>query len=432
LICILYFGCSKSKQPGPQNGNTAAIKITLVSGSGQTDTIGQTLLSPVVVKVTQNGIPVSGYTVQFSGSGCNSDQLVLLNTQTDGTLGYNWSLAGDLGQQTLKIYAENSQNVKVDSATALATGIPFGPGWHYSACSFQGGDLPTAFCKLSTGRLFTSYTGGKAYLRYSDDNGISWNAVKSLGNRHYFDYILSTPADEIFAFTIADGPFYSSDGGQTWTAFGVAPFSNDAITDAVYTPTGKILVTTNQNPICISSDKGKTWTNAAFSLFNPTNATGGESGFNEPAEDKNGNLYVVGQESGTIYKSADNGATWTPLLQQGYERDYGLSIDNNNTFYKSRGDASGGGIYISKDNGTSYTQLISISNSFIEHMTIQSDGNFYYDNLSAGLYMANGVSSSVKQLVQNQLPGAIPYIVAKNNNIIIVNPISSSIKYYQK
>jgi hypothetical protein len=51
LVCLLLLGCSKKNDSG--NGpttTTAPVKIQIVSGSGQTDTVGLQLANDVVVK----------------------------------------------------------------------------------------------------------------------------------------------------------------------------------------------------------------------------------------------------------------------------------------------------------------------------------------------------------------------------------------------
>jgi hypothetical protein len=249
LICTLYFSCSKKSQPAPQNGGTNSIKITLVSGNNQTDTIGYQLANPIVVKVTQNGAPVSNYGVLFEGSGCNEDRVDGSITKTDGTAEYGWFLAGDVGQQTMKIFAVDANNKKVDSITINSTAIaPASGGWHYSACTYPFGFLIKAICKSGTGRLFATFSGGPAYLRYSDDNGVSWYSVKGLGNTHRFEMVSASSANEVFA-AADDGNFYSADNGQTWTTIPVQGFDIPNITGISFTPSDKIFVTSQFNSV---------------------------------------------------------------------------------------------------------------------------------------------------------------------------------------
>jgi len=281
------------------------------------------------------------------------------------------------------------------------------------------------FCKLSTGRLFINFEG-KNYLRYSDDNGASWNAVKSLGP-HQFQDVISTPADELYAFTISEATFHSTDGGQTWTALTVPPFNVDQISSAEYSLSGKLLVATQHNSVFISSDKGQTWLTVPLSQFIAPNSTGSDDGFGTFTEDKTGNLYVDGAEGGMLYTSANAGITWSaivpPIVPPSQEAVLGMYIDNNNWFYKSRFDYNGG-IYLSKDGGATYSLLYSASDSFIGNTSVQSDGNLYFSMLGA-LYKANGISNSVKKIFDYQQNGFVPYIVAKNGDAIAANSFAT-------
>jgi hypothetical protein len=400
------------------------VKIEILSGSGQTDTIGLPVANPIVIKVTQNGSPLSHYSVQFQGSGCNQDNVVSTYTAADGTASYNWWLAGDVGQQTLKVYALNNQSQKVDSVSATATGLAAGSGWHFSACNVRAGVSVSAICKISSGRMFACWNGGNAYLRYSDDNGMSWNALTSLGNTHSLMGVLSSKTDQLFAFAY-DGTYYSGDAGKTWTNNGTVPFSE--YSSAVCTGGGLLMVADEHHALYISADKGKTWTTYGSTAFP------GESSFNWPAEDANGNLYVVGQESGTLYKSADNGTTWVALPHTN-QLVFAFYIDNNNNFYLSRSEPGTGGIYISKDAGNTYSLLTAYSNVFIENLSVQSDGNFYYAYRGLGLYVAPGINAPVKRIFDytNNFNEPAPYLVAKNNNVVTGDVGEMYIHYYTK
>jgi photosystem II stability/assembly factor-like uncharacterized protein len=453
IICGLYFSCSKASKFDnvPQNtgtkdtskqstgtkdtskqSGTALVKIELLSGGGQTDTIGNPLSNPIIVKVTKNGTPTSGYSVQFQASGCNQDNIISTFSQPDGTAGYVWSLANDVGQQSLKAYVLNSNNQKADSVTVTATGLTTGHGWHNSGCSLQSSFSASAFCKLSSGRLFTCYNGGKTYLRYSDDNGVSWNAVKSLGNGHTITWVMATPSDELFAFTEGnDGTFHSTDAGKTWSNLGVPPFNTEIFSSIVCTSSGKLIAASSVTPpLCISVDKGITWASVPFSAFVPQNMN--SPSFHDPIEDKDGNLYIVEQQNGNMFKSADGGKIWNLVPETGYNAPgdvFSLYIDNNNWFYKSTVQFQPG-IYISKDKGGTYNMLIPGSPvSEAENMSIQSDGNFYYE-AGPNLYLYDQASNSVKTIFGSGNAG--PYVVAKNNNIVVGNLGKGYIKYYTK
>ncbi|HTK20797.1 MAG TPA: hypothetical protein VL442_14825 [Mucilaginibacter sp.] len=432
LISLLCFGCSKSSQPGPKGGETTgSVKIELVSGNNQTDTIGYHLPNFIVVKVTQNGQPLKNYTVLYKGSGCNEERMDKFDTGADGTAGYNWFLAGDVGQQTLKIYAVDDENNKVDSVTAVSTAIaPGSGGWHYSACTYPFGFMVTALCKTGSGRLFTTLSGGPSYLRYSDDNGVGWYSVKSLGNTHRFERVAASSANEVFAVA-DDANFYSADNGGTWTSLPVQTFNNNTISGLTFTASGKVVAASQGLGVYISSDKGKTWTIAPASLFVHPNSTGHDSDFAYPSEDLNGNLYILSKESGVIYKSTDAGKSWT-YLNFPNDRFESLFIDANNWFYASVNGSEPYGIYISKDNAATFNLLSNSVSGFNDQISIQSDGNLYYTLSSVsigGLYRLNGIGTPAKWLFNDGAPYNIPYIVAKNNNIVIASSMEGSLSY---
>ncbi len=381
-----------------------------------------------MVKVSQNGTPLGGYTVQFQGSGCNQDFPQNAGTGADGTASYVWYLAGDVGQQTLKVYAINSQNQKADSVSVTATGIAGGRGWHNSGCAVFPNQLGPQIVKLSTGKLFSFSNNIKSYLRYSTDNGASWYAVKNLGNTYNITWIVVTPADELYVFAGYEDVFYSNDAGQTWKQLPKS-FNFAEITGSIYTSKGKLLVTTKSN-IIISGDNGQTW-----KWVPPSGAIF----FTSPAEDKNGNLYVVAATDGTIFQSKDEGATWKAVPKGFGDQVYGLYIDKNGWFFKTGSDWQGyGGLYVSQNGGATYQQLINYVTNIWYNFSLQSDGNYYYEtplvkvSSGIGLYRYNYKTDELK-LVKTRVVGTLPfpYIVAQNGNLITFGNIGEVV-YLQK
>lgn len=430
IICTIFFGCKKNDSLNGKISSTVILKIIPVSGGGQTDTIGNPLANPIMVQVTANGIPMAGYSVQFKGSGCNQDNIASTTSQNGGMASYAWSLSGDAGSQTLTAYVLNSDNKRVDSVKINATALAPGPGWHNAACTLQTGLTPASFCKLSTGRLFTCFAGGKSSLRYSDDNGISWPGVASLGAGHQVSYVIASASDEVYAFT-NDGLFYSKDAGQSWTNVSTPAFDSSTITAAIVTLSGKVMVTCNAaTPLYISTDKGKNWTAVANSAFPETQAV--TPHFYCPAEDKDGRLFVTDKYNENVFVSADGGATWNMPIIAGSPSPgitYSFYIDPNNIFYESC-IFPGKGIFVSDDKGAGYSGYM-ITGENYGNMSLQSDGNFYFEDEHNGLYKFHYYNVGTLLFPFNDT-GLQPYIVAKNNNLIVANTGKPYIRYYSK
>jgi hypothetical protein len=413
LLCTLTIACKKSASPDTTQNTSDKYKLTLLSGDNQSDTLGHYLKDSVIIKATNNGVPLKNYHVQFQGSGCNDDLIDDYNTTAQGMHSYMWRLAGDIGKQTLKVRLLDAQNKVLDSLNVTSTGIAPGRGWHLSACTPFTSET-YRFCKLSTGRLLVCCY--KNYVRYSDDNGISWTAIKSLGNNHAITAIVSTPKDELIADAEQEGFYYSKDAGATWTLMGPTPSGADSYEDMAYTPSGRLIYTTQQGHSYLSTDMGKSW--------KTLNAGLGNTVYHYPSETSNGDLYLVGHDE-YLYKSTDGGNSWQ--AQTNYSRTISFYIGPNGWQYQGRLEPDGG-LFVSKDNGASYTRLINVSNSFVFKPLVTSTGSIYYNLLFSGLYVFDGNSS--KKLVDDEFAGnGLSYIIAKNNNIIVW-PNNPFIHYY--
>ncbi|HTD39144.1 MAG TPA: sialidase family protein [Mucilaginibacter sp.] len=366
ILLSLLYSCSKDNhKPAPPTGT---IKINLLSGDNQSSGIGYPVNDSILVKVTQNGNPLGNAVVQFTGSGCNSDLSFQLKTKADGTVKYLWRLAANQGAQTLSAVVMDGTS-KVDSVTIHATATSPAPGGFISACTPYSSEALN-IVSLSTGRLLSCFSG-KNSLRYSDDNGVSWNPVKSFGAGHSILTVVTSPQDEIFVGTKDDGVFYSKDLGNTWTD--ITPFKfnkSETIADMGFSD-GSLMFTGSSSDFFTSPDKGKSWTSSVAGL--PANFT-----YMFPYRLNNGDLYVLSMGL-VLFKSTDGGANWTEqnTLPDGV---LAICVDNNGWFYKSSfSNPNGGVVYISKDNGQTFSVLYKV-NGFVNTMNLLADGFIYYSD----------------------------------------------------
>src|SRR4051812_37720457 len=101
-----------------------ATTIAAVSGDGQHGSVGQTLASPLVVKVTDaSGDPVSGVDVQWAVQGGGSVSAATVTTGSDGLASVQRVLGPDAGDETTSATVSGLEGSPVTfTSTAEASG----------------------------------------------------------------------------------------------------------------------------------------------------------------------------------------------------------------------------------------------------------------------------------------------------------------------
>lgn len=121
MVAIVATACGGgTSEP---KGNAAASKITIVSGNGQVGFVGQTLSTPLTVKVTSSsGTPVAGATVTFTvSSGAASVTPGTTTTDATGVARTNVTLGSSVG--TVQINATVNGTTLV-AAFVVTVGTP--------------------------------------------------------------------------------------------------------------------------------------------------------------------------------------------------------------------------------------------------------------------------------------------------------------------
>ncbi len=299
-VLLIFTACKKSGGGAPER--TVTIKV--LSGNDQSDTAGRVLPNALEISVTHNGTPLANAQIKIVQPNCSYADSSFVATGLSGTVVYSWTLNGQIGTQTLKLYAVDSLGRVLDSTTASATGLFFDHTWLPSAC-LPGNGSSFAVVELSTGRLLL---GGQVTY-YSDDSGRSWSALASFPPNQT---VLSMAVYQhtVFAGTIdSNHPLYiSSDNGLTWqSSAGLAGFSQVDYLSA--TKSGKVFAS-SQGQIYMSADLGQTWKNLSTQASPLPSFYAPVFDFCESAD---GTIFG-GASDGDLWESEDGGTTWNNYI----------------------------------------------------------------------------------------------------------------------
>lgn len=121
VMAMLVVGCGDdTTQPEDDT------RVVVQSGDNQSQTVGQALPSPVVVRVSRGGANVDGATVSWSvTAGGGSVAPASSTTGADGLASATWTLGPSAGGNTLEASVAGADGSPVSfSATAEAGGLP--------------------------------------------------------------------------------------------------------------------------------------------------------------------------------------------------------------------------------------------------------------------------------------------------------------------
>jgi photosystem II stability/assembly factor-like uncharacterized protein len=242
---------------------------------------------------------------------------------------------GKKGNIFVSSYGPNSMHSSDDGETW--TPLPFQHG---------------LFASSPTGRiLFAGQDNEFGMIKYSDDNGFTWKDYGGLDNFE-LDSNLTTAlcADPDSGFYLeADGIVFHSyqSGTNPWTITSIPLSRVQSLTVA---SNGNLIASTNQNYqniLSISRDTGKNWL--------PLTGTVIDNGINFFARDSNNGVFGI--DSRNIFRSLDNGFTWTKLTSPSDTTLTSFIIHPNGSLFLLPVENA---IYRSNDNGSNGQNLFQI------------------------------------------------------------------------
>jgi photosystem II stability/assembly factor-like uncharacterized protein len=329
----------------------------------------------------------------FSGSS-------VLISSNNGT---NWNEIYDSGAFLLhpvSIVVTSAGNIFIGTSLGIGgSGIERsadgGTTWEYVNNGLPAGssfyDYPTInfLFQNSGGKLFSgidSYfaelnsSGGMGGVYSSPDNGDNWSASNNGLLALNIKGITIHSSGNIFVMPFA-GLLHSSDDGVTWSdrspeltgaqfelsAFEENPVNGDIFAGGAFT-------------LQHSTDLGINWTEYSGGYFSTHMVAG-------VAINNSGDIFVA--SNGGVYRTTDNGASWTQVYQGNTLNVFTAS--NGYVYYIG---FVPGGLYRSTDNGDTWNQLTNGISGGISDLAIASDNTLYAVDAGNGIYRSDDSGDS--------------------------------------
>ena len=294
---------SLSSQTPSVSGTRAVVAFDITGQAAQTT--GDEVLN---FAFSSNFAPLHNGNTWFQSSENN-------NSFTGLYSGSSFALAGS--NSSVGIY-RSTDNGQTFTQTAQTTG-----NWYAFALSPNGSQIIAC---------------GDGGILKSTDNGLTWSAVSGTAAGASFFAVAASSTTMVATSNNGNGIYRSTDNGNTWSVTG-ATSSN--FTSVAVNSSGLFVAGNTSTGVWVSSNQGQTWTrstgrgsgwayglgvgannrfilldynNGLYYSDNPsTTWTASSSSVSSPLGfyKVNDNLLLVGTAGSGIYKSTDNGVTWS-------------------------------------------------------------------------------------------------------------------------
>ena len=262
-------------------------------------------------------------------------------------------------------------------------------------------------CLAATGSdVFAGTNGSGLFL--STNSGASWSETSLPDNGT--DNVVTALAvtDTLLVVGSLDGVYISNDGGRTWKVLAI---NSGNYVRAVEISGGSIFLGCDYSGIVRTTDEGKTW-NFISGPYVKNNRPDrvhafAVSGANLFA----GTLTIAGADSGGVYLSTDNGATWTARSSGLANTNiYALAATGTNVFA-----GTDTGVYRSTNNGASWTQA---GLKTLAINALYASGTEVYAGTDSGVFSSTNDGASWSQINSGLTNLSVASVVAAGTNLL--------------
>jgi photosystem II stability/assembly factor-like uncharacterized protein len=416
LLATLLFSCEKY----PESGSETLERINFaIIGNNQFAEANQYVPDSVGIQIDMQTAIYNGNmdfiaTIEEIEGGGSVDQ-TMFHVNKDGKILTRWKLGSESNTQKLKIVISDSIGNKLTSAQIKATSYFFSE-WNKIESGYLTGIGDMVSDTVNHRSLLIS--GGKLYR--SGEKFYKWDVVdgNSISNIHNIEM---NSKNELFAGTWDGNLYKSADQGNTWLQCPKPIEGYSGYFELTITPDDYIWVSYWDHGISCSKDDGLTWYKNEAGQTN-------EEIMGRVYQLGDGSHIALAQGQMVIFRTFDDGITWTPLNTPQYS--LSCYVTENNEII-ALNQENGYSLFKSVDYGQTYKLIKAISTEYhstpLTHTFVKFENNYYILPPGGGLWKTSNFESNDFQKIGNLSEAHLVYIDHKGT--IYTNGISDKTAY---
>lgn len=305
-------------------------------------------------------------------------------TRTDTSTIYN-------NIRALTVAADGAVVAGADSANstkrAILRSANNGDSW---TLVYQPTSSVTWFVLNSSNQIWAGTGGSGVYA--SSDNGSNWTP-RNDGLRGYGIRVLALNAsDHLFAGAHCSGIFRSTNNGASWEAMNNGLRYTEILSLSSNHATGVTIAGSHCGGVYRSTDNGDNWTWAGLPGASVQALITLSNGYFLAGTAR----IFLNETQGDIYRSTDNGVTWAPVTPDN-DAYFSFAVGPNGEIYAGTGFyrfvfpeiRDYGDIYRSINNGSTWTRVASDLDDWVYGLAVAPDGRVYAGTRE-GVYRSAG------------------------------------------